>query len=325
MKKIFCVMLAVLLLTGCSKNETPPVTTAPTTAPTQSTTPPPDEPDVPEPVTSAEIELLSCRFKDQVLPVDHEACFGYFPAEEGKIYIDLTLRVCNTGETPIGKEELSAFFEYEGMRYDMQLEVEENAWNFANEDRTVHPGQTRTVHLFYNADLAAVDSSITVHYNFLQESGEIAVGEQVQPVLEDKIQLQLADTVHWGNTGTIQIMDCLISTFLRATGKGAEKYYADTDSDLFILILKVDSETDPEPDLLDAYVMAGYEPEFVQILVESEDHLALTPLEEAAPPQPGQERILHLWLEIPFEIPTEDLAMRLNIETGSYYCRPIGQ
>jgi len=313
--------LVVLLLAGCSGDNRPAATTAPTTAPTQATTPPPE---VPEPVKAGKIEVLSCRFKDQVLPADHEVYLGWFPVEEGKIYIDLTLSVCNTGEAPLGEEDISAFFRYGDERYDMQLEVEENAWNFANEDRTVHPGQTRRVHLFYNVDKAAADSEITVHYTFLKESGELAVEDEVLPVLQGKSQLQLADTVAWGDTGTVQVMDCLISPFLRATGDDAKKYHSPDGYEFLVLILKVDSEAELEPEVLDGYVMAGQEPDFVQMNVESEDHTTLIPLNEAEPVQAGQERIIHLWVEIPGEMPTEGLAMRLNIDTGSYYCYPVG-
>lgn len=319
MKKLLCAVLAVLLLTGCTVSK-PTITSSPTTAPTKATTPPPPEPELPK---SAEIEILSCRFKEQVLPVDHETYFGWFPMEYGKIHIDLTLRVQNTGEAPLGKDDLSAYFSYDGQRIDMQLEVEENAWNFANEDRTVHPGQTRTVHLFYNADSAITESDITVHYTFLGESGEIAVEQAVQPVLEDKTELRISDTVNWGETGTVQVMDCLITSYLRPTGKNAQKYHSPEGYDYFVMIIKVDSESEIEPDLLDAYVMAGQEPDFVDISVESGDHMTLIPLAEAEAPQAGEERILHLWVEIPSDMPSSVLVMRLNVDTTAYYCYPL--
>lgn len=324
MRKLFCALLAVFLLTGCSKPEQPKATTTPTTAPTQTTAPAPDGPEVPAPVKSAEIEVLSCTFKEQILPTDFETYMGWFPAEEGKMYVDLTLRVENTGELPLGKEDLSAYFEYEEKRYDLQLEVEENAWNFANEDRTIPLGQARTVHLFYNVDREAVNTPLTVYYTLLDQTGEIPVGPEAEPVLEDKILLQLSDTVSWGETGTVQVMDCLVRPYLRPTGNGAEKFYSPSGDDMFILVLKVDSESELTPNLLDAYLMAGQIPEFAQIYVESEDHLSFIPLEEAPEPQAGEERIYHLWVEIPFGMPTEGMSIRLNVDTVSYYCCPFG-
>lgn len=322
MKKLVFVFLAVLLLVGCSEDAPPAVTTAPTTVPT--TAPKADPPEPPAPEKTADIEILSCRFKEQVLPLDHEATVGYFPAEEGKVYIDLTLEVTNTCQEDLDKEDLSAYFIFGDRRYDMQLEVEENAGNFANEDRTVHPGQCRRVHLFYNVDKAALEAEITVSYTLVGQSGTIPVEQEVPPVLEDKQLLQLADTVPWGEAGTLQVMDCLIRPYLSPTGNSDQKYSPGTGNNLFILVVQLDSESELEPALLEAYLMAGQDPDFAQISAETPDHQYLDLLEDALLPQPGEERILHFWVEIPMNMPTEGMAIRLNVDTGSYYCYPIG-
>lgn len=323
MKKLFCVLLVSLLLTGCTQSEQPAVTTttaAPTTAPTVAS----PEPDIPEPVKSAQIEVLSCCFREEVLPADFEAALERFPVEEGKLYVDLAFRVTNTGEAPLGEEDFYASFEFDGSQIEMQLEVEEDAWHFANEDPTVYPGQTRMAHLLYNVDRAAANAPLTVHYSLLEETGELSVEPETPPTLEDKTQLKLGETVNLESFGSVQVVDCLIQSYLRATGNGAEKYYFPNGGEMLILVLKTTSETAPEPDLLDAYLMAGEIPEYSQIYVESEDHLDLIPLEDAPAPQVGEERILHIWVEIPFGLPKDNISIRLTLDTNCYYCYPFG-
>ena len=310
----------MLALTGCAAESKPPVTTVTTTVPTTTVTPPPE---VPELVKDADTEILSCSFKDQILPTDHEVAIGLFPGEEGKILIDLTLEVRNTGEAPLGKEDFTAYFSYGGKRYDMQFEVEENAGNFANKDKTVQPGDLRKVHLFYTVDTEAADTAMTVHYTILGEAGQIDVAGYVPPVLEDKTEVKIGTVFTREGDYSFEVLDCMVSQSLRATGNGAKKYYV-SGSDVFVLILKVRNEGDGPLDLLEGYLMAGEMPEFAQNYLESEDHLELIEPEEGYTLNAGEEQILHLWIAIPPDSPTAGMAMRLNVQCDSFYCYPIG-
>lgn len=316
MKKFLAIGLTALLLTGCGAPVAPaPVST--TTVPTTTTAPPPE----PELVKAASTAVLSCCFKEQILPSDHELSVGLFPPEEGKMYIDLTMQVENTGEAPIGAEDITAYFQYEGRRYDMQFEVEENAGNFANEDRTVHPGDSRIVHLFYTVDAAARD--MVVHYSILGEGDQMGVDDYVPPVLEDKTQLKIGDTFGHEGRYSVTVMDCMVGKHLRATGNGAQKYYV-ADHDVLVMTVKLRNESAEELELVEGYLMMGQAPEFAQISVESEDHLTLTEVTEGCGVGPGEEQILHIWVAIPQDIPTEGMAMRLNILCDSFYCYPVG-
>ncbi len=317
MKKMFAMVLVILILTGCGADKEPPVTTAATL------TTAPDKPDTPEPVKSADTEILSCRFKDRILPVDHEVAVGLFPGEEGKVFIDLILQVRNTGEVALGKDDFSAYFSYGGKRYEMQFEVEENAGNFANEDKTIQPGALRTVHLFYTVDAKAADTAMTVHYTIPGEANQITVDDYAPPVLEDKTELKIGTVITREGDYAFEVLDCMVSESLRATGYGAQKYYI-SGSDVIALILKVRNEGDAPLELLESYLMAGEMPEFAQIYLESEDHMELIEPEEDYTLNVGEEQIIHLWVAVPEDTPTEGMAMRLNVQCDSFYCYPIG-
>lgn len=326
MKKMITMLLALMLmLTACAQDATPEDTTA-STAVSTTTAPETTEPEVPEEPElkkSAQVEVLACSFKDQVLPTDHEAYVGWFPEEEGKVYVDLTMRVQNTGEAPIGEEDITGWFEYEGQRIDMQLEVEANAGDFENVDKTVPVGETKIAHLFYTVDAAAEGASISAHYSVLGEEDQIQVDDYVPPVLEDKIQMKIGDVFGREGEYTVEVLDCLISDTLRATGDGAVKYYVEG-HEAFDLILRIRNEGDSELDLLEGYLMVGQETEYATEELEINDNKELEALSDEDPIGPGEEVIVHLWVAVPLDTPAEGMVLRFNIQGDSFYCHAVG-
>lgn len=312
MKRILILLLAALMLAGCAAEGVPAETsgsTAPsTTAPTEP------KPQIPK---SGEVEVVSCSFQEQVLPADFEVYVGHFPSEEGKIYVDLTLSVKNTCDYPIDKEDITGYFEYAGKRYTMQFEVEENAGDFANVQKQVDVGETKRVHLFYRVDRKAEDAEITVHYSVFGQDYQANVGYQTQP---EKPQLQVGDTFGRDGMYSLEVMDCMIAPYLRATGSGAVKYYVEG-SHVFSVVIKLRNESDADLSYLEGYLLAGDQPEFASIQMEIKDNIEL---EDTTTVKAGQEQILHLWVAVPGDTPTESVAMRFNILGDSFYCCPIG-
>lgn len=314
MKIILVLLLVALLLTACAA-EGQPVTTSSTTATTATAKPDTQEPQIPK---TAEVAVLSCSFKAQVLPADHEVYVGCFPYEEGEVYVDLVLSVTNTCEAPIDGGDITGYFEYAGKRYTMQFEVEETADDFANEDKAVLPGETKTVHLFYRVDAAAEGGDLTVHYSALGDSNEISVAPQTEPV---KQELKIGDVVSCEGSYTVEVLDCKVSSSIRATGSGAKKYYV-AGSHVFSLILRVRNDGTSALDYLEGYMLAGDRPEFAVIQMEVNNNLELEDLTRAL--QAGEEQILHLYVAVPEDTPAEGMVMRFNIMGGSYCCCAVG-
>jgi hypothetical protein len=312
MKRIYAMLLAALLLTGCAAEE-PPADTTGSTAPS-TTAPTVAEVQIPK---SGEITVLGCSFKEEVLPADYEVYVGRFPAEEGKIFVDLTLSVKNTCQYPIGEKDITGYFEYGGKRYTMQFEVEENAGDFANTQKQVDVGETKTVHLFYRVDRKAEDAALTVHYSAFGQAYQAEVQDQTEP---EKRQLNIGEVFTREGMYSVEIMDCMIAPHLRATGSGAVKYYVEG-SHVFSLVIKLRNEGDADLSYLEGYLLAGDHPEFASIQMEVKDNKEL---EDTTTVKAGQEQILHLWVAVPADTPAEGMSMRLNILGDSFYCCPVG-
>ena len=312
-RKFLALSLAVLMLTACGTEKVSETSAPNTTKPTQK-----PEPQI---TKTAEVEVLGCRFADRVLPTDFEVFVGCYPAAEGEVYVDLPLRVTNTCEYNIDGKNVTGSFEYAGKRYAMQLAVEENAGDFANEEKYVPAGESRVVHLFYRVNGAAAETEITVNYTVLGEEKQITVSGAAEPALEDKHLLQIGDVFRREGAYSLEVVDCMISNSLRATGEGAVKYYVNG-YQVLCLVLKLHNEGDEPLAFLEGYVLAGQQPEFATIQKESEDRKELEDMTDAL--EAGEEQILHLWVPVPLGTTVTDAAMRCNVLGDSFYCCPVG-
>ncbi|MBE6925177.1 MAG: hypothetical protein E7466_08100 [Ruminococcaceae bacterium] len=327
MKKIVAILLALMLLSGCATKEKPAPTAASTTQPSSTTEPtqpseqpPEDTPAAPQ--KAAVSEVVSCCFKEQVLPTDFEAYVGHFPAVEGKVYVDLMLRVRNTGETDIGAEDITGWFEYLDQRLAMQLELEKNVGDFENVDKQIHPGQTRTAHLFYTVDAAAAESEMVVHYTVLGESAEITVDDYVPPVLENKHPLSVGGTYTQEGEYTLEVLKCVTSDYIQATGAGAVKYYVQGYT-VLDLVVKVYNEGAAGINHLEGYLVLDGQVQGAAEELEVNENTELESLTSDSVIAAGEEAVVHLWVAVPVGTDPAGQAMRLNIMDECFYCVPI--
>ncbi len=327
MKKFITLTLALmLLLTACGNQAQPqPSSTTSTTAPVTTTQRPtlPELPQQPDETKSARFEVLSCCFKEQVLPTDFESYVGYFPAEEGKVYVDLTMRVRNTGESALGSNDITASFDYDDQHYQMQFELEESAGDFKDTDKSIAPGETGVVHLFYTVDAAAKEESLEVAYTVVDQSDKIQVDDYVAPVLEEKILLNIGDIHTVEGAYTVEVLDCMVSDKLQATGENALKYYVEG-YDVFTLVLKVANEGDENLTALEGYYIDGDQIKYATEELEVEENRKLESLSEQNTIKAGEEGIVHLWVAVPIDTEAAGMIMRFNILGESFYCSAVG-
>lgn len=320
MKRLFLLLLALLMLSGCGTGKpegtTPFERTTPTfvtTATTEPTTPS----DEPPKLKKAEIQVLSCRFREQILPADHEVYVGCFPAEEGEVYVDLALQVRNTCDESIDSKDITGYFEYAGKRYNMQFEVAQNATDFANRVKQVRPGECKTVHLFYRVDQAAEAETLTVHLTALGKEQELTVTERTEP---EKTALQVGQTFLQEGQYSLEVLKCGIVKEFYATGAGAVKYFVDG-SDVFTLTVKVRNLGYGDLDFLEGYLLMGDQPEFGAVQREVNNNLELEDWTTLI--RPGQMEIIHIWVAVPPDMPSAGMALRLNVQGDSFCCYPI--
>ena len=321
MRKIWPLLLAMLMLSGCGQDKpaetTAPERTSPTFITTVATKPTDSSDDEPQVFKSGEVQVLSCSYQEQILPTDYEVYVGCFPAKEGKVYVDLALQVRNTCDAPINHKDISGYFDYDGKRYTMQFEVEENAGDFANSGKQIRPGETKTVHLFYTVNQAVEDTPITVHYTALGESGKIAVGERIEP---EKKLLRVGETFLQEGQYSIEVLDCEISSKLQATGIGGKHYFVEG-SDVFCLTVKVRNLGFADLEYIEGYLLAGQEPEFGAVQFETNNNTELADWTGGI--RHSDAEIIHLWVPVPQDTPYEGMAMRLNVQGDSFCCYAI--
>lgn len=313
----------MLLLAGCAgespketipfEQTTPTYVTTTATEPTSPSTSP-TTPENPEATKTAEIEVLSCSFQEEILPADFEVYVGRFPAVEGKVYVDLVLKVRNTCDETIDGEDISGSFKYDGKRYAMQFEVEDNAGDFANEDKRVYPESCKIVHLFYTVDRKAEEEALTVRYTALGQEREIPVAPRSQ---RQKKVLQVGETFRADGQYAFKVMDCSVYYEFSATGKDAVKYHVEG-SNVIALTMKLQNLSPWDLDYLEGYLLAGDRPEFGTVQLEVNDYTELEDWTE--PLEPDQEEIIHIWVVIPQGVSTADLIFRLNVQGDSFYC-----
>jgi hypothetical protein len=313
--------LVLLMLSGCGAEKQLGTTPFERTTPTFVSTGPtePDEsPEEPQKPKMAEIQVLDCRFREQILPADYEVYVGRFPPEEGEVYVDLSLRVRNTCDVPIDGKDISAYFEYAGKRYTMQFEVVQNAGDFMNQSKKVRPGECKTVHLFYRVKQAAQSETLTVHLNALGQEQTLTVAEYTEP---EKTILKVGQTFVQEGQYSLEILRCGVASQIYATGAGSVRYQVEG-SDVLFLTMKVRNLGYSDLDYLEGYLLMGEQPEFAAVQWEINDNLELEDWSGVI--SSGQVEIIHLWVAVPQDTPAAGMALRLNVQEDSFCCYALG-
>ncbi len=326
MKKILAFTLAILLVlftSACGKsNILPSGTPNNTQNPGNSETPNnADTLNKTETFANCEITVLSCAFDKEVTAQDEEFIGSSFSERQGKVFVDLVLKVKNTGNTNITKDDITAYFMYNDLRYDMQFEIETNSTTaFVSGDDGILPQTTATIHLFDLVEEAAINENLTVHYTVGEKNFDIAVAkEDTRNALAKKTQVSVGQKIDNGDF-SFEVIECSTKQYLQANNlEESQQYQPFGKGQFFHLLLKVKNNTAQPLKSITSYtivndtIIRGNSEKEINNNTELED-LDYQPLAS------GEEEYCHLYAVIDEGITTSGLILRFNLGGICYYC-----
>lgn len=262
-----------------------------------------------------EIKTVRCVFREQITPADFEGYGTYFSAADGKVYVDLVLDINNKSDDSMTEEDISGYFTYDGLRYDMQFEVEsEHGEGFLSYSPCVKPGERRIVHLICSVGEAAASEPLTVNYKVYgkTEFETITVSEDSSAyTLEEKTELKIGDTVNIEDKYNIEVTDCSVKKYLTASDYANSRQYTNYNGSFFELILKVKNNSSEPLSDISAYTFVDGQAIKATKEIETKNNTELMYLSFDAL-QPGEEEYIHLYVSVEEGISSEGLAMRVN-------------
>ncbi len=272
---------------------------------------------------SEEIEIdgikvtpLSCEFDNELLGIDEELAQSGFTKLDGKVYVNLALKIVNNGTEDFTEDDISAYFEYNGLRYDMQYELMTVKPASVNDD-DIPVGYAGVVYLFYVVEEAATEESITVHYTIKGNEYEKEVAPlDTRTAFEKKTELSVGDKLDIDGIFEIEVISCSETEYLRAENYAETDQYGSYGDKFIDLVLKVNNKTDVDAASFYAYTVV----DDVRILsssrIETDDNTKLKDISLKA----GEEGIIHLFVAVDENLDTTGMSMRLNILENCYYC-----
>ena len=198
------VLLFVITLLGCTKDKTGEQgvpqqnlnkdETTHTTSPTEEATNDADSKnDTSEEMVSGDIQLLSCRFADEIRGADGEVVSIHYSKLDGKVYVDLLFAVDNTTSKQIDNSTISGWLSFRDVKTELKYCRDgANATNVNNEP--VLPDAYGYVHLFAQLEAEAENEDLTVHYTVNDKEYECTVkGKNTDDPLSAKTQIKAGD------------------------------------------------------------------------------------------------------------------------------------
>lgn len=277
----------------------------------------------PEPkieVDACNVQLLNCTFADQIiLGVDKEISSWGFEDRDGKTYVDLALKIANNSEEPFTKDDITAYFEYNGDKYEMQFAF--GAVSPTRDGDDILPGCVGIIHMIDDADDAITNEDITVHYTIKGTDFEEKVGpKDTRDILSTKTKVSVGDKLDANGLYEVEVISCGEKEEITASDvENSEKYVPLKKGDKFIeLILKVKNNTDVtlEASDVDSYIIFNDgEATRTKNQFENAEHndLRYSGLEA------GQEELLHIYTSTDASTDTSKLFVRFDIGTECYY------
>lgn len=260
-----------------------------------------------------DIQLLSCRFVDEIRSVDNEVVSMAYTQRDGRVYVDLRFSVNNQTSAPIGAEQITAWLSYDDVKQELQYCREGTSTSVDSE--AVAPGTHNYVHLFTLLDAGAEGNAITVYYTVEGKEYECTVAEKrtVEP-LTDKIEATPGKTIN-DNYADCQIKVLDISTVenLQASNQ-VNRYYPGP----FVLVKVEITNQHPTQALnsLFAYVKINGLYSRINTDVETADGTDFESLTEIAP---GEKETVYLYYKVRDEETRNDDLLRFNVAGSCYY------
>ncbi len=312
--------LCFVMVVGCGKAETDTDAAendAETTVENEETQP--SDTDESVQIGDIKVEVVSCMFDNELVGIDEEISTWGFQKIEGKVYVNLALKIFNNGTEPFTEDDIKAYFEYDELRYDMQYELEVAIPTSYYDDEEVIPaGSVGIVYLFDRVEEAAMSSDITVHYTIGENQYERAV-DSLDPrtPFEKKIKVSAGDVLDAGGIFDIEVISCKETKVLRAQNYEESKQYTPSKGKYIDFVVKIKNNFKKDLTGFSGYVVVGDVVHRAEYIIETDNN---TDLREDVLLKSGEENIMHVYAVVDEDVDTDGLSMRINLLENCYYC-----
>ncbi len=270
-------------------------------------------------VDDLKIEVLSCSFDKEVMGIDEELSGYGFTERNGKVYVNLALKITNNGTTALKKDDIKGYFEYDELRYDLQYELMLSV-PVRNDDDSLSPECIGFVNMISLVDEAATSEDLTVHFTIKENE----YSEKVMPIdtrshLEKKTEVSAGDSFNVNGLYEVNVIECVETKYLRATNYNESEQYQYYNKKFIDLVLSVKNNTNVNLSAINGYVIIDEEGVRANERVENSENTDLEYL-SIEPIKSGEEGIVHIFVTVDEDINTDGLAMRFNLGGNCYYC-----
>lgn len=265
-----------------------------------------------------DIEVLSCSFDNEVMGIDEEFSNWGFEKRDGKVYVNLALKITNRSDEPLTKDDIKGFFKLDDVEYSLQYNLASSAPNPDSDN--ILPGCVGMVNLITLVEESVMDSDITVNYSIKGEEFQ----EKVSPLdttdaFSKKTEVKPGDKFNVNGLYDVEVISCTEEEKLSATDKeNGSEYLAGSGKKFVDLLLKVKNNTDVALDpvkitnytiLEDNTAIRGN----VRFEANNNTELGYDEL------QPNTEEYAHFFVSVNEDVKTDDLIMRFNLAGNCYY------
>ena len=279
-----------------------------------------------ETVGDVKVEVLACEFDKEVMGIDEESSGYGFTERDGKVYVNLALKVTNNSSEALTEEAFSGYYEYNDLRQDLQYELQNVAPKKDNEN--ILPGCVGVVYMLNVIEEAAMDSELTVHFSVNGKEFK----EKVSPIdtrsaFEKKTKVSVGDKFNVNGLYDVEVISCQEKQYIQATNFAeSEQYKAMGDDKIIDLVLKVKNNTDTNFGEIKGYAPVNGQFSWADVQIEVNNNTEFKNLGDRENDtttealKPGQEEYIHVCAMIEQNESADNSAVRFNIAGNCYYC-----
>lgn len=268
--------------------------------------------------SNVNIEVLGCSFDKEVMGVDEEFSNWGFTERDGKVYINLALKVTNNSDETLTKDDFKGFFELDGDEYDLQYNLATVAPK--PDSYNIQPGCVGMVNMIALVDESVMDSDITVNYSIKDEEFQ----KKVEPIdttdaFSKKTEVKAGDKFDVNGLYDVEVISCTEKENLTTTDEENGGQYLAAEGKKYVdLLLKIKNNTDVEMDpvKITTYTILDDEKAIRgNVRFEEKDNTEIGYNGLA----PEKEEYAHFFVSVDETVKTDDLVIRFNIAGNCYY------
>ena len=270
--------------------------------------------------SGVEFEVSSCAFDYEIMGIDEESSNWGYTKRDGKVYVNLTLKITNNSEETLNKDSISGYFVYDESEHEMQYNLASVAPELKDGDN-IKPGNIGIVNLFSLVDEAAIKKDIVVKYSIDGNEYEEKVGPvDTRDAFSKKTEVSKGDTIDVEGFYEVEIVECTTKEALMATNyEESEKYIVGAGKKIIDLVLKVKNNTDIDLTEISGYTIMDDTIYKTACKIEIDDNTDFAYL-SGKPLEAGKEEYIHLYTRVEEGVDIKDFAMRFNLAGNCYYC-----